>query len=530
MHESQFSTGHAFVGKQVGAPWQDGIFYPGVIRSVATSNTGASMYTVEFEDRYIKDYTDRQIIGPGFQNIRDIHLKFNQKVYITHGGLEVCGFVQKHRKQTNEVFIKLDDREETLVRKKLEEVRLLSSHKKVEYPSANSSGWSTSSSQMESKKRTVTDGVDVPNAKTLKIAKEEEPAMNEVMAAMILTSLQAASPSFQQCQPMDCAGPSSPGVASHSSDLGSFYGNVSPSPSTSSGHFSWDFNSRGTPSPGLSLSDVENSSSGQQQTAFSYLPHGTPVESMPGALLFSSSLDEGIDMGEGPSSVFWDDAKSPKKLKALSKTLYKCTWQKCTKTLCTVQGIERHIRTVHLGKKENDFSDHEEEFYYTEVESTMEAFSDTFSNMMASSPPPYHQDSNANVVSSSGHQFPPSQVTLSQGVFQSNQNTQHIECNPVYPISHSSVHTSPCKTIPNYKQPLSNTKHFNTTDAQRIQVTHQSRPQLTSPSKAQLQIAGLTCNTKIHAEGRKCRKVYGMENKSLWCTQCKWKKACVRFV
>ena len=28
---------------------------------------------------------------------------------------------------------------------------------------------------------------------------------------------------------------------------------------------------------------------------------------------------------------------------------------------------------------------------------------------------------------------------------------------------------------------------------------------------------------------KKCRKVYGMNNKQLWCTQCRWKKACVRF-
>lgn len=29
---------------------------------------------------------------------------------------------------------------------------------------------------------------------------------------------------------------------------------------------------------------------------------------------------------------------------------------------------------------------------------------------------------------------------------------------------------------------------------------------------------------------KKCRKVYGMSNKDLWCTQCRWKKACVRFL
>jgi len=34
-----------------------------------------------------------------------------------------------------------------------------------------------------------------------------------------------------------------------------------------------------------------------------------------------------------------------------------------------------------------------------------------------------------------------------------------------------------------------------------------------------------------HSIGKKkCRKVYGMSNKDLWCTQCRWKKACVRFL
>ena len=34
---------------------------------------------------------------------------------------------------------------------------------------------------------------------------------------------------------------------------------------------------------------------------------------------------------------------------------------------------------------------------------------------------------------------------------------------------------------------------------------------------------------KVRGESKKCRKVYGMENRHLWCTQCRWKKACVRF-
>lgn len=36
-------------------------------------------------------------------------------------------------------------------------------------------------------------------------------------------------------------------------------------------------------------------------------------------------------------------------------------------------------------------------------------------------------------------------------------------------------------------------------------------------------------NRRTRGENKKCRKVYGMDNKEAWCTQCKWKKACSRF-
>jgi hypothetical protein len=39
----------------------------------------------------------------------------------------------------------------------------------------------------------------------------------------------------------------------------------------------------------------------------------------------------------------------------------------------------------------------------------------------------------------------------------------------------------------------------------------------------------LVKNKRSRGETRKCRKVYGMEQRDSWCTQCKWKKACSRF-
>lgn len=44
-----------------------------------------------------------------------------------------------------------------------------------------------------------------------------------------------------------------------------------------------------------------------------------------------------------------------------------------------------------------------------------------------------------------------------------------------------------------------------------------------------IQRSPLSPNRRTRGENKKCRKVYGMDNKELWCTQCKWKKACSRF-
>ncbi|MEQ2191350.1 hypothetical protein XENOCAPTIV_027141 [Xenoophorus captivus] len=35
---------------------------------------------------------------------------------------------------------------------------------------------------------------------------------------------------------------------------------------------------------------------------------------------------------------------------------------------------------------------------------------------------------------------------------------------------------------------------------------------------------------RIRSEAKKCRKVYGIEHRELWCTPCRWKKACQRFL
>ncbi|EDV22570.1 Zinc finger protein 704 [Trichoplax sp. H2] len=118
------------------------------------------------------------------------------------------------------------------------------------------------------------------------------------------------------------------------------------------------------------------------------------------------------------------------------KTVYCCTWPKCRKVLSTYPGIIRHIRTIHFGDNTEKLDNGEEEFYFTEVEVTMDKVVDDVASVKPSSP--------------------------TESVFIKEQNTY-----------------------------------------------------ITKKSKG---------------DGKKCRKVYGMENRHLWCTQCRWKKACTRFL
>ncbi|TNN46016.1 Zinc finger protein 704 [Liparis tanakae] len=63
----------------------------------------------------------------------------------------------------------------------------------------------------------------------------------------------------------------------------------------------------------------------------------------------------------------------------------------------------------------------------------------------------------------------------------------------------------------------SNSQGFGDQRAQTIAV-------ISSPPRATAALS-----RKVRGEGKKCRKVYGMENRDMWCTACRWKKACQRF-
>lgn len=511
----------SIIGTKVCALWQDGRFYPGVIRSVPDdTESELGKYTVLFDDGFEKDLVGKDIIGPGFQNLINSSLKFQQKVYLTLNGREVQGVVLKQDSKTNEVLVSVQfsTNEEVELIKRIDELRLLESRK-----SARLVDQDTDYSKMadviltpDNKKRPVSHVIDVP-AKTprhrrpVDDERENSPGndeddvemMDETIAAMVLTSL--------SCSP---ASPQFPVSMTETTDKGNSLLSTS---ANSSGFYS----ERSDPSPPLS----------------SHLSESAPAATVGTIFGSYTGKDDGIDLQERVEEYFdeCDEPKRKRSLQAQKKTMYQCTWKGCAKIHNTCSGIEKHVRTKHLGLMDTeDLSDHEEEFYYTEIEVNVDNVTKTFSDMFTSSPPetsfiemhhgiPDH-DYQKKEPRQPVHTFAssvPSGGFFTQGT---GQTTTPIS---VPPIKRSLSWQNNTATSPGAVSSQSNSTRSSKMSLQERMQQHQAQSpkshMLSSPPKS---ISG---HKKSRSEVRKCRKVYGMENRDMWCTQCKWKKACSRF-
>ncbi|XP_055288488.1 zinc finger protein 704 [Moschus berezovskii] len=356
---------------------------------------------------------------------------------------------------------------------------------------------------LEQKRKVVSSNIDVPPARK----SSEELDMDKVTAAMVLTSL-STSPLVR-----------SPPVRQNEGLSGSWKeGGGVPSSTSSSGYWSWsapsDQSNPSTPSPPLS--------------ADSFKPFRSPAPP-----------DDGIDEAEAGNLLF--DEPIPRKRKNSMKVMFKCLWKNCGKVLSTAVGIQKHIRTIHLGRVgESDYSDGEEDFYYTEIKLNTDSVADGLSSLAPVSP-------SQSLASPPNFPIPDSSRTETP--------CAKTETKLMTPLSRSApttlylVHTdhayqaTPPVTIPGAAKFTPNGSSFSiswqsppvTFTGIPVSPTHshpvgtgEQRPHthtvLSSPPR------GTVSLRKPRGEGKKCRKVYGMENRDMWCTACRWKKACQRFI
>ncbi|KAM4704952.1 zinc finger protein 704 [Rhinophrynus dorsalis] len=351
---------------------------------------------------------------------------------------------------------------------------------------------------LEQKRKVVSSNIDVPQARKW----EDEVDMDKVTAAMVLTSL-STSP-LVRSPPMRLT------------DVNGSWKEVGfvPSSASSSGSRSWN-----------SPSDCSNPSTPSPPLYTDSFKHFRPVV----------HPDDIIENTEANSLLF--DEPVPRKRKNSMKVMFKCLWKTCGKVLSTAAGIKKHIRTIHLGHiEESEENKGEEDFYYTEIRLNPDSVTEGLNSLSPFSPP-LHSPPSALLFSDTGSSealCAKTETKLNTPISRSAPSTLCL----VHP-DHVYQATLPVK-IPGSNKFNSNGNNisvswipspvtfigtsvslpcYTETEEQRQPI----QTALSSPPRAG---AGLR---KPRGEGKKCRKVYGMENRDKWCTACRWKKACQRF-
>ncbi|KAM6900005.1 zinc finger protein 704 [Xenentodon cancila] len=502
------------------SPTGDGAPVTGVVQAVkqesrdspAAAGARRNVYTVLMQDGSLKEFTEDEISAGSSNPAGKGPLKSSLKQSSSNG-------IPESQKVEGSC----------LIPEAVEEQRLVDGKRVSRDPDTRSV------SLLEQKRKVVSSSIDVPHARR----SEEEVDMDKVTAAMVLTSL-STSP-LVRSPPVKV----NEGLGGSWKDNGSAVPFTPSSNSSSGGYWSWsapsDQSNPSTPSPPLS--------------ADSFKPFRVPslggVGSGP-----AGPDDPSLDEQDGSSLLF--DEPIPRKRKNSMKVMFKCLWKNCGKVLSTTAGIQRHIRTIHLGRNcDSDCSDGEEDFYYTEIKLNTDSVADGLSSLSPvspsvlsppppppsplpslSQPPDSHrplQPSDAKEPHAGGatplsrsapsalyliHTDHAYQATAPVSIPSSTSNSTSSAATSFTPTNSSSFSISwqsPPVTFTGSTMSPSKSQGFGEQRSQTIAV-------LSSPPRATTALS-----RKVRGEGKKCRKVYGMENRDMWCTACRWKKACQRF-
>ncbi|KAM5264904.1 zinc finger protein 395 [Ctenodactylus gundi] len=445
----------------------------------------------------------------GTSGLQQVAFHPGQKVCVWYGGRECVGLVEQHSRALDRVTVWLLD-QKLQICCKAEEAWLAELLPGTAPPAPASEHGAPVPVY-----RPVSRNIDVPKRKS------DAVEMDEMMAAMVLTSL-SCSPVVQ----------SPPGVEANFSasrtacgDPWKESGDVSDSgSSTTSGHWSGS-SGISTPSP----------------------PHPQASPKYLGDAFGSPQTDHGFETDSDP---FLLDEPAPRKRKNSVKVVYKCLWPSCGKVLRSIVGIKRHVKALHLGDTvDSDQFKREEDFYYTEVqmkeESAAAVTSPSAPGTPTAEPAPVPRVTSPPLAAlplppskaqPSRPEHPCLESSLPSGALSKSApgSFWHIQADHAYqalpslqiPVSPHIYTSISWAAAPAVAAPLSpvRSRSLSFSEPQQPPSAVKSHLIVTSPPRAQ------SSARKARGEAKKCRKVYGIEHRDQWCTACRWKKACQRFL
>ncbi|XP_030304479.1 zinc finger protein 395 isoform X1 [Calypte anna] len=480
----------SLLGTRVSAPstLAEGVLVPPQISSLQTD---LSQLPAHPEDGLCMPAVEESSQAPRVPSPSHRQLCAGQQVLVTYNGQECPGLMEQHNPLGDKVKVLLPEQ------------GLQACWRVQDVPQTPALPSPGGPGPAEVLQRSVSSSIDVPKRKA-----DAAVEMDEMVAAMVLTSL-SCSPVVQSPPATESSIPPSRAAC----DPWKESGDVSDSgSSTTSGHWSGG-SDISTPSP----------------------PHPAGSPKYSSEALSSPQADDGFETDSDP---FLLDEPAPRKRKNSVKVMYKCLWPSCGKVLRSIVGIKRHVKTQHLGDSaDSDQRKREEDFYYTEVQVKEEPAPEVApaTSPTSVSAPIIIQQALAKPEPLLLEQAMPEPALASSTLSQSAPSSfWHIQADhayqalpsiqiPVSPHIFTSISwATATSTLPSLSPVRSRSLSF-------------SEPQApTSMLKSHLIVASpprVSISTrKVRGEAKKCRKVYGIEHRDQWCTACRWKKACQRFL
>ncbi|XP_015121623.1 zinc finger protein 395 [Diachasma alloeum] len=526
------------------------------------------------------EYCDRDLIGPGFGTVNGVRLMPGQKVYLTYRGREIQAEVTMHKEHQDEVEVKIaatnGSEGPVSLTKRIEEVRLLESRKSARLADQKTD-FARMADMTSDRKRVTSHSIDVPHVPGSRKRRpsssndsersdnggwtennnsnstsnnnmrqdhgcvrddERDGCMDDCTAAVALLSLLNSSvspnnlPSPIPCEPSYGTGGTS---NSSSSSSGGSWRSTTPSPGLLSEEGASPSEVSAWPTSGNNFTGRNHAHQGRhERRSPTSIPSGSSYGSTPGS---TGTLDETMWFPD-------DDDMHPKK-KSRTKLnreiivnrrkytqptqgyifedcgrpnihpMFQCSWRKCGEVRETVEQMVAHIRNVHNPPipAEVACTVQEEEFYFDVIKVI---------EYVSSPPTMSHRD-----MARPPHEDPEYQKQLA---LEAEAKVVKVIETPAVRAPQTSLlkirneeqSFTLCPSSPTGGTPI---KHLKPTTSQQRHIFPPSSGLLAVSAGGKI----LSSSRRVRGETKKCRKVHGMDRKTEWCKQCRWKKACSRY-
>ncbi|XP_077965976.1 zinc finger protein 395-like isoform X2 [Styela clava] len=534
---------------------------------------GNEYVTVKYDDNHKGECLLSQVVGNGFKSIHDIKLHKHQKVFTVHNGREVVGVVEDHsggliRVRLSEVDVICKHEEDVRLTESRYSPRLQDHNHQVDYRKIASEN----ASPNHGKKRPVSASIEVPKVSRARKS-SAEPSMDELMAAMVLSSL-SSSPVF------------------HNARSPSMRKDGSPHSFGSSGVGSWGQDSqmspiRGEHVPQAAGHSVIKSSLETPERSQSVIQHTQSIGNSPSStgdpieVDTSSAMDTSIPKDEDYNSaqgVIPPGHSTPAPFQTGSPRLQyhspgSSSPAQNPNFLVNPGAKLESVKEEPNGGEEDrprPSSVPQPHIFYIPslIPSVMPGRPEYMLQMQTvSTPPPPLAPADERSYRKIGS-FPPQPQFQAEVKAPSSNNTYVCigSAPPTYytlPVMRApsplAARNEPASVIdtpyqgsklvgpshsvrmPVIKSPaqpinISGIDAFSWHNTLGDPRSYSPKPSLFMQRQHLHQAASpkmspktMTTGRKVRGDGKKCRKVYGMENRDMWCTACRWKKACQRF-